>query len=130
MAGNIARSSWFGRNWKWVVAVLLGLILLTSALVIVGLNNSEATKLALATATSDPALVERLGQPMKAGWFIGGSIETMPGSGKAKLSIPISGPKGKGTVYTRAVKEAGIWRLTFLQFGADGEPKRIQLLHE
>jgi hypothetical protein len=108
MAGNIARSSWFGRNWKWVVAVLLGLILLTS----------------------DPALVERLGQPMKAGWFIGGSIEVTPGSGKANLSIPISGPKGKGTVYTLAVKEAGIWRLTFLQFGADGESKRIQLLHE
>lgn len=70
----------------------------------------------------------RVGQPVEKGWLITGSIQVSPGFGYAELAIPVSGPKGKGTVYALAVKRAGIWNLTFLQFGADGESRRLELL--
>jgi hypothetical protein len=130
MDQSAPRRSWFGRNWKWVVGTLLGLGLLGAAIAIVTFNSSDATKLALATATSNPELIGRLGEPIKTGWLIGGSIEVTPGSGRADLAIPISGPKGKGTIYALAVKTAGLWKLTLLQFGADGDANRLQLLQQ
>jgi hypothetical protein len=130
MDQGVPRQSWFRRNWKWILGTLPAVGLLGAIIAVVAFNSSDATKLALATARSNSALIERLGQPIQSGWFIGGSIEVTPGSGKADLAIPISGPKGKGTVYALAVKTAGIWRLTLLQFGADGDSKRLQLLQE
>jgi hypothetical protein len=130
MAENAARRSWFGRNWRWIVGIWLGTVLLVAPLAFVLFHNSDATKLALTTATSNPALIERLGQPIKAGWFVFGSLEVTSDFGRAELAIPVSGPKAKGTVYALAVKKAGLWRLTFLQFGADGESTRIELLDQ
>jgi hypothetical protein len=91
-------------NWKWILGTLLAVGLLGAIIAVIAFNSSDATMLALATAKSNSALIERLGQPIQSGWFIGGSIEVTPGSGKADLAIPISGPKGKGTVYALAVK--------------------------
>jgi len=108
----------------------LGLALLGGVMALVILHSSGATRLAVKTATSNAALIERLGQPLKTGIFIRGEVEVTPGFGKADLAIPISGPKGKGTVYALAVKTAGIWKLTLLQFGADGDSNRIQLLRQ
>ena len=65
---------------------------------------------------------------MRFGWFIAGGIEETRGFGKAELAIPVSGPKGKGTLYVGAVKEAGIWKLTLLQFSANDNIERLQLL--
>lgn len=122
------RQSWFRRNWKSILGTLLGVVFLTAVVTILTFNNADATKLALNTAASNPALIERLGQPIHKGWFIEGVIETTPGFGKADLAIPISGPKGKGTLYAMAVKRAGVWTLTLLQFGTDGDLTRLQLL--
>jgi Cytochrome oxidase complex assembly protein 1 len=92
------------------------------------LRDSEATRLSVTTAEANPALSEQLGRPFKTGWFISGSIEVQPGSGHAELAIPISGPKGSGTIYTEARKQAGLWHLLTLQFGMDGSSERLDLL--
>ena len=120
--------SWFRRNWKWIVAIWLSVCLLAGAIVHVAFNNSEAKRLAIAAATANPELLARLGRPIQVGWWITGSIEVTPGFGTAELAIPVTGPKGKGTVYALAAKSAGIWRLTFLQFGAEGDDRRPDLL--
>jgi hypothetical protein len=92
------------------------------------MRSSDAVKLAIATAKSNPALVERLGQPLKTGWFVAGSIEITPASGHAELAIPVSGPKGRGTIYAEARKRAGLWRLNMLQFGGEESDIRLDLL--
>ncbi len=122
------RRSWLGSKWARVAIVVLGLVLLVSVIVVIAFNNADATKLAASTATSNAALVERLGSPMKTGRLIGGAIEVTPGTGTADLAIPISGPRAKGTLYALAVKEAGVWKLTSLKYGADGESSRLDLL--
>ena len=110
--------------------MLLALCFVGAVIAVVGFNNSDVTRLALATATSNFALVERIGEPIHRGWFVRGSIQLTSGSGSADLAIPVSGPIGKGTLYALAVKTAGVWKLTLLQFGTDGDSNRLQLLQQ
>jgi hypothetical protein len=92
------------------------------------LKNSDVAKEALARARSNPSVVEHLGTPIKVGWFVSGSINLYGGSGDANLSVPISGPKGKGTIYLSAHKSAGTWTYSVLQVEVDGSRERIDLL--
>jgi len=92
------------------------------------LRGSDAAQLAIATAVKSPALTQRLGEPLKAGWLVTGNIQVSPGSGHAELAFPISGPKGAGTVYVEARKQSGIWHLRLLQFGNDSSNDRLNLL--
>jgi hypothetical protein len=113
--------SWSRRNWKRIVALVFVVI----AINLVAFNNSEAKKLALASATSHPELIALLGQPIRSSWWITGGIETSAGIWNAELAIPISGPKAKGTLHVQAEKTAGVWRLVLLQFeAADDGPWR------
>jgi len=111
-----------------MLVVWLGLALSGAIAAFLMIGNSEAAKLAIATPQSNPALAERLGYPLKTGWFVSGSIEVTPASGHAELAIPISGPKGSGTIYAEARKRAGLWHLEVLQFGNDGSSERLELL--
>ena len=120
--------SWLRRHWKLVLAVSIAVGLSGASAVILKIGNSEAAKLAIAEASASPALAERLGRPLKTGWFVSGTIEISPESGHAELAIPISGPKGSGTIYTEARKRAGLWHLEMLQFGNDGSTERIDLM--
>jgi len=119
-------------RWKLVVAAVVGTVLLAIVallgLVFSLMGNSDAAKLAIATAEANPALIERIGQPMKAGWMVTGNIETNPASGHAELAIPLSGPKGAGKLYVEARKQAGQWKLDLLQFAPDGSAERLDLL--
>jgi len=123
-----ARRGWLRTHWKVLVAIWLGLSFSGGAIAFVWLHNSDAARMSIAKAESSPALIAQLGRPIETGWFISGNIEVQPGTGHAELSIPISGPKGKGTLYSEARKEAGIWHLLALQYGADGSDDRLDLL--
>ena len=116
------------RHWKSILAVWLGLALSGAAIAFIILRDSEATRLSVTTAESNPALFEQLGSPLKIGFFISGSIEVQPGWGHAELSIPISGPKGTGTIYTEARKQTGQWHLLTLQFAKSGSSEALDLL--
>ena len=54
-------------------------------------------------------MVEAIGTPIKEGMFVSGNTHVDGASGNADLSIPISGPKGKATIYAAATKFAGKW---------------------
>ena len=49
------------------------------------------------------------------------------GSGNADLTIPISGPKGKGTLYVVATKSAGEWTYSKLVVKIDSTGETIDL---
>ena len=118
----------WGRNWKWFVpAGCLGLIL---AIVGVGvgiffiamsaLKSSEVYQEALRRAQNSPKVIEQLGEPVKDGWFVKGNVRVDGASGYADFVIPISGPKGKATIYAVATKESSHWMFDLLDVDVEG----------
>src|ERR1700676_4685873 len=126
------RRSWLGRNWKKLLAAVFvcGLVFVVGivALIMATMGSSDVATEAFARAQSNTLVAERLGAPISEGWFVGGSINVSPGSGDADLSVPISGPKGKGTVYVKAQKSAGAWAYSLMVATTDGSSEKIDLL--
>ncbi len=128
---------WLARNWKLVLGLAAGVTALVIAaigslvfLVMSLFKNSDVEKQALARARSSPEVIQRLGGPIQAGWWRSGSINTSGDFGEAKLTIPISGPKGTGKLYLMAEKRAGTWSFSFLQIVVDATGEKIDLLAE
>jgi hypothetical protein len=92
------------------------------------MKSSDAYSQALTRAKANPAVIEALGSPIKDGYFTSGSINETGPSGTAELSIPISGPKGSGTIFLEAHKSAGEWSFTKLVVEIDKSNQRIDLL--
>src|SRR5437660_11498144 len=131
-----ARPGWWSRNWKWFVPtgccltplVLGGAFVAFMVLVVFGaLKQSDAYKLAVARAKADSRVVAALGSPIEEGWYLSGNTNVNGASGDADLSIPISGPKGKGTIYAVATKSAGEWTYSKLQVKIDSTGETIDL---
>jgi hypothetical protein len=106
------------------IAAIFGIL----ALVMSSMKSSDAAKEAMARARSNPAVAQQLGTPIEEAWFVSGSISVSSGSGNAELSLPISGPKGKGTVYVTAQKTAGVWNYSLMQAAIDTSGDKIDLL--
>lgn len=80
------------------------------------MRNSDAYKLTLKTAQASPCITNALGSPLEPGWMMGGSITESSIEGSADLSIPVRGPKGKGSLDVQAKKLNGNWRIDSLVF--------------
>lgn len=104
-------------NWKkalllgcaGVFVVCSGAIALLLVSVTGAIRSSEPYRVGLEAARTSPEVAEALGEPIEPGFLASGSISVSGGSGEADLSVPVSGPKGKGTVYVDATKVAGAW---------------------
>ncbi len=124
--------SWLGRNWIWLLAALFvcGAVFVVGifTLVMGAMRGSDVAREATARAQANALLGQRLGTPISEGWIVGGSINVSPGAGDADLSVPISGPKGKGTVYVRAQKAGGAWSYSLMEATIEGSSDRIDLL--
>lgn len=103
----IQRKSWFSRNWKWVLPTggcLLAIVLIVAfaGSLIWGvtslMSDSQAYQDAMEEATNNPKVLSLLGEPIETDGMSGGSINYSNGYGTAKLTIPIKGPNGKGTI--------------------------------
>lgn len=120
------------RRVLWIAGVVVAAIFILPIFGVLGgffwFSRSEAAKAAIAAAKSSPALAERLGKPVEAGWLVSGNIGIDKDSGHAELTIPISGPKGSGTLYTEQTKQAGVWHFKVLQFRDANGSNRLDLL--
>jgi hypothetical protein len=94
------------------------------------LKSSDAYKSALAKAKADPRVVNALGSPITDGYFVGGSTNVSGTSGHADMNVPISGPKGKGTIYFVASKFAGKWTFSKLMVEVADTGQRIDLVED
>src|SRR4051812_43209149 len=116
------QGGWWSRNWKWVVPVGCGsivVIILAFAGIVVAavfgaIRSTDAYRGALHTAQTDPRVISALGTPIKPGFLIGGNVNVENDHGVATIDFPISGPKGKATVHVEGTKEAGRWRYSVL----------------
>jgi len=95
-----------------------------------GMKSNDAYKQAVARASSNPQVIEAIGDPVEAGFFVSGSVNVSGPSGSADLSIPVSGPRGKATVYLVAEKTAGLWEFSTLQVAISDTGQRIDLLNQ
>ncbi|HVT02539.1 MAG TPA: cytochrome c oxidase assembly factor Coa1 family protein [Thermoanaerobaculia bacterium] len=131
-------TNWWSRNWKWFVPVgcLSSLLLIGAFIALIMsfafgiMKSSEPYKVALSKAKANAAVVEALGTPIKEGYFTSGSVNVSGPSGSAELAIPISGPKGSGTIYLEARKSAGEWSFSKLAVKVDKTTRRIDLLDQ
>jgi hypothetical protein len=123
---NTNQTGWLRKHWKLVTLVGLGFATLAVAFVALvfailfgSMKHSGAYELALSDARATPAVVTQIGEDLKGGWFITGNINASGPSGHAELAIPLSGTRGRGTLYTVADKEAGEWKMCSLVFKPD-----------
>jgi len=124
------------RNWKWFVPLgcfgiaVLFVVFVGSVMLIVfsAVKSTDVYKDALAKAKTHPAVLEALGSPITEGFLVSGNTNVNGASGEANLSIPIAGPKGKGTIYVAAKKSLGLWNYSGLVFEIAKTRHRIDLL--
>jgi hypothetical protein len=91
-------------------------------------KSTDVYKDALTRAKAHPAVIEALGSPVTDGFLVSGNTNVNGASGETNLSIPISGPKGKGTIYVAATKSLGRWNSSGLIFEIAKTHQRIDLL--
>lgn len=132
--------SWFGRNWKWLVPVgcLLPIVVCGGgivALVFFGLSvlkNTAPYKDGVAKAKANPAVVAALGEPIEGGSMVGGTfnVRNVNGqeSGDVDLTIPLTGPKGTGTLRVVGKADAGKWTYSTMEVTIAGQAQPINLL--
>jgi hypothetical protein len=130
------RPNWWKRNWKWFlpagclsIAVLFVVFVGSVALIVFSaMKSTDVYKDALARAKANSAVIEVLGSPIKEGFLVSGNTNVNGASGEANLSIPISGPNGKGTIYVAANKSLGRWNYSGLIVEITKTHQRIDLL--
>lgn len=130
------KKSWLERNALWkiplgcftlfVLLAAFGIILLT--VITSSFRHSDVYKQAIAQASANPQVREQIGEPIKPDWLISGELNVSGSSGKANLVIPISGPRGRGSIHAVAQKSGGVWRFTFLQVDFANKSSSIDLL--
>ena len=126
--GATPSPGWLARNRRWAIPVGCLTALLLVALFVAGLfvtifsmfRSSYVYQESLARARANLEVQQALGQPIEPGWFVSGNLNVSGASGEANLAIPISGPKGKGTIHLEAKKQAGRWEFQKLAVVVDG----------
>ncbi len=123
---------------KWVTCGCGGCLLLVllgvGAMLAVGgfavntMKQSDIYQGAIDRAKENPEVVQRLGEPIEAGYMVSGTISTTGPAGEAEIAIPISGPNGKGTLFVVATKSAGQWHYSVLEVAFADSEERIDLL--
>lgn len=117
-----------GRNWKWMLPVgclglFLGLVTLGVGVFFIAMSamkSSEVYQGALKIAQTHPAAIERLGEPIKDGWYAKGNVRLNNDMGSANLDIPVSGPKKSGTLHVWAATRDGVWTYEKLDLETEG----------
>jgi Cytochrome oxidase complex assembly protein 1 len=126
--------SWVRWNWKWLLplagifaAVIFGIfwLMLTSSM-----KTTFPYQEGLARARVSHNVASSLGSPLEEGFFASGSVDQTESVGNASIRIPITGPKGKGTIVIEAEKVLDIWNFTSLVVEVDETGSRIDLLKE
>ncbi|MGH8102718.1 MAG: cytochrome c oxidase assembly factor 1 family protein [Chthoniobacterales bacterium] len=119
---------WWSRNWMWFVPTGCFSLLVLFAIFVAGivvivfgaLKSTDVYKTAVARAKANIEVRAALGDDVHPGILLSGNTNVSGGSGQADLSIPISGSKGKGTIYVVATKSAGEWNYSQLVVKTEG----------
>lgn len=123
-------------HWKWIIAAVCllalaivigigGFVLMIAKL----MKSSTVYTEALAKVQSSPAAAAALGAPIKDGFLFTGKISEEGSSGKANITIPVSGPKGSGHLSVYATESDGEWHFNHLTLLVNQTDQRLDLLN-
>jgi len=124
------------RSGTWLTrattgALLFGVVAFARLLLSVlfrGFKSSQVYKEAVAKARSNSEVRRELGEPVRPGWWVSGSLRVSGPSGIARFSTPLHGPAGQATLYVQAQKVSNRWRFDILEVAVEGRSERIRLL--
>lgn len=132
--GPAQQPGWFSRNWKWVAA--LGCLLPMTCCGIFGaatyfgvrkvIEGTPVFAEAIEKANANAEVTGALGSPVTPGFMLQGSVKQSGNTGTADFTIPLEGPKGKGSLEVSATLHGSAW--TFQTLNADVGGKTVDLL--
>src|SRR5262245_47138900 len=110
MDQTIPQGGWWSRNWKWLVPVGCLSLLATCGCCIGGsilftfnsIKASHAYQEAVAKAKADPDVQAAIGKPVEAGWMVQFNASVQNDETVTRARIPLSGPKGEGSLHVVA----------------------------
>ena len=118
------------RKWvRWGLAAICMFIILFAGLFFAissAMKGSVAYQMAVSTLNANAEAAQILGQPISTG-MPAGSIRVSGPDGEASLSFSAEGPNGKGTVYVKATKSLGQWKLDEAVLDDSKSHRRIDL---
>jgi|SRR5438105_4125070 hypothetical protein len=113
---------WVGLGCGLLVCLFIAFVMFLFSVIFVSMRSSDPYKDGLRIARNDERVRNAVGTPIEPGMFVSGSISTNNGSGNADINIPISGPKGGGSVHVVGTKEGGRWTYSALEFKPKNGP--------
>ncbi|WP_244734048.1 cytochrome c oxidase assembly factor Coa1 family protein [Mesorhizobium sp. 113-1-2] len=95
------------------------------------LKGSDAYHMTMDAIRADTRVKAAIGDDMTDNFWVGGSLNVNAnGAGDAQFGIPVHGAKGKGTVFSHLVRNAGTWSIRLLVVRVDGVDAPIVLTNE
>jgi hypothetical protein len=137
MNEQVQQKSWFHRNWMWLVPVggcltVILLFVFGVGAAIFGISKlfteSAPYEYALEQASNNSTVIEYLGNDIENNGLMQGNISFKNDTGKANITIPIKGTKGKGSVTIIGEKIDGEWIYEELYVKIKETNEKINLL--
>ena len=130
--------SWIERHPLWKIplgcltlfVLMAGFAVLVITIVETSFRHSEVYQRALTIASANSQVRELIGDRFETGWFASGQLNVNGSNGKADLSIPVEGNRGKGRIRAVAYKSGGVWTFTWIQVNVDEHREPIDLLSQ
>ena len=122
--------TWWSRNGKWVLLagclaplLLAGTCVASIAWFVFGaIRESTLYTESLRRAQSDPAVIEALGAPVEAGWWVSGNVNLEEERGSADFRVPLKGSRKTGTLEVTASREGSSWNYSVMRVHVDDGP--------
>lgn len=93
------------------------------------MRNNDPFRDSIAAVQANPAAIAALGEPITPGFLMNGNISFNNDSGSVDFKIPVSGPKGKGSIHVQGSKADGHspWVYSTWELTVKGQPDPIPL---
>ncbi len=110
-----------------LVAAAFVMLLLFAAGVLYMMSLSGPGQEVYAAAQKSEVLRRELGEPIAKGWFMSGHVSVNNDSGTARLTIPLSGPKGSASLQIEAEMRQGLWHYQEARAIVEGRSDSVDL---
>ena len=132
------KKSWLDRNAGWKIPLgCLTLIVLAGGFFAVvftvvetSFRKSVVYEQAIDRANRNAKVASQIGVPLRPGRIAQGQLKVSGSEGTAHMAIPVTGSRGKATIFLDARKSNQSWQFLTLQIQFEDQPDCLNLLVE